>query len=369
MPFGLAIRGGVWELTRNLVSTRQGEGLKHFIDAKIEDKAVPKKLTYSLGVKMGRRFDHLGDVEAFITVAEKGSMTEGAVTLSTTPSVLSRAITRLEARLGAQLMRRTTRRLKLTDEGRAYLEQARAAFSMIDDAERAIQGPTGASLTGHVRISVPTTYGHYRLPAMLDRFTQIHPEVQVELSITNRNVDLVAEGYDLAIRLGPFPDSGLVARKLEDAPLRLVASPHYLERAGVPRSVEDLATHQCLPFVMPSTGRCAPWLFRVEGRDVDWTPPGRIRVFDDVLGVVSLAENGLGICQTYDFIVRGRIEQGRLVDVLEHARGRSRPFSLIFAPHRRLSAATRTLIDFLASDGLGTCLALSGPGRRTSVKV
>ncbi len=218
---------------------------------------------------MGRRFDHLGDVEAFVTVAEKGSMTEGAVTLSTTPSVLSRAITRLETRLGAQLMRRTTRRLSLTDEGRAYLEQARAAFSMIDDAERAMHGPTGALLTGHVRISVPTTYGHYRLPAMLDRFTRAYPEIQIELSITNRNVDLVAEGYDLAIRLGPLPDSGLVARKLEDAPLRLVAAPDYLERAGTPQHVEDLAKHQCLPFVMPSTGRCAPWLFRVGGRDTD----------------------------------------------------------------------------------------------------
>ena len=128
---------------------------------------------------MGRRFDHLGDVEAFIIVAEKGSMTEAAVALATTASVLSRAITRLETRLGAQLMRRTTRRLSLTDEGRAYLEQARAAFSMIDDAERAIQGPTGASLTGHVRISVPTTYGHYRLPAMLERFMQAYPEVQI----------------------------------------------------------------------------------------------------------------------------------------------------------------------------------------------
>ena len=296
---------------------------------------------------MGRRFDHLGDVEAFIIVAEKGSMTEAAVALATTASVLSRAITRLETRLGAQLMRRTTRRLSLTDEGRAYLEQARTAFSMIDDAERAIQGPTGASLTGHVRISVPTTYGHYRLPAMLERFMQACPEVQIELSITNRNVDLVAEGYDLAIRLGPLPDSGLVARKLEDAPLRLVAAPHYLERAGMPLHVEDLAKHQCLPFVMPSTGRCAPWLFRVEGRDLDWTPPGRFRVFDDVLGVVSLAESGLGICQTYDFIVRDRVKEGCLVEVLDHAQGRSRPFSLIFAPHRRLSAATRALIDFL----------------------
>ncbi|MCA1409371.1 LysR family transcriptional regulator [Ensifer sp. IC3342] len=300
---------------------------------------------------MGRRFDHLGDVEAFVAVAEKGSMTEAAVALSTTPSVLSRAVTRLETRLGAQLMRRTTRRLSLTDQGRAYLEQARTAFSLIGDAERAIQGQDGEFLTGHVRISVPTTYGHYRLPVLLDGFLRAYPEVQIELSITNRNVDLVAEAYDLAIRLGPLPDSGLVARKLEDASLRLVAAPQYLERAGIPRTVEDLAGHQCLPFVMPSTGRCAPWLFRVDGRDVDWTPSGRIRVFDDVLGVMSLAEKGLGICQTYDFVVSEHIEQGRFVELLDHARGRSRPFSIIFAPHRRLSAATRALIDFLAKDG------------------
>ncbi|QEL21635.1 LysR family transcriptional regulator [Bosea sp. F3-2] len=302
---------------------------------------------------MGRRFDHLGDVEALVTVAEKGSMTEGAVALSTTPSVLSRAITRLETRLGAQLMRRTTRRLSLTDAGRAYIEQARAAFSLIDDAERAIQGKEGELLTGHVRLSVPTTYGHYRLPVMLSGFAHAYPEVQIELSITNRNVDLIAEGYDLAIRLGPLPDSGLVARKLEDAPLRLVAAPGYVERMGVPQSIENLLEHECLPFVMPSTGRCAPWLFHVDGRDIEWTPPGRIRVFDDVLGVMSLAESGLGICQTYDFIVRNRIEQGRLVEVLEHARGRTRPFSVIFAPHRRLSAATRALIDYLTRTASG----------------
>ena len=297
---------------------------------------------------MARRFDHLGDVEAFINVVERGSMTEGAIALSTTPSVLSRAITRLEVRLGTQLMRRTTRRLSLTDAGRSYLEQARAAFSLIDDAERAIQGQDGEFLTGHVRVSVSTTFGHYRLPDMLARFTQACPEVHIELSITNRNVDLVAEGYDLAIRLGALPDSGLVARKLEDAALCLVAAPHYLQRAGTPQTIEDLAEHRCLPFVMPSTGRCAPWLFRRNGRDVDWMASGLVRIFDDVLGVVSLAENGLGICQTYDFIVRDRIEQGRLVEVLADARGRSRPFSIIFAPHRRLSPATRAFIDFLA---------------------
>lgn len=205
-------------------------------------------------------------------------------------------------------------------------------------------------MSGQVRISVPTTYGHYRRPEMLGRFTDAFPDVRIELSVTNRNVDLVAEGYDLAIRLGPLPDSALVARRLEDAPLRLVASPRYLERAGAPTSVEDLAKHQCLQFVMPSTGRPAPWLFRIDGKDLDWTPAGKIQVFDDVLGVVRLAESGLGICQTYDFIVQDSIERGRLVDVLKNVQGRTRAFSIIFAPHRRISSATRALIDFLAKE-------------------
>ena len=298
---------------------------------------------------MTRRFDHLGDVEAFIAVVEQGSLTAGAVALSTTPSVISRAIARLEARLECQLLRRTTRRIGLTEAGRLYLEQTRAAFSLIDDAERAIQGQEG-ELSGRVRISVPTTYGHYRLPPLLRRFASQYPRVQVELNITNRNVDLVAEGFDLAIRLGTPPDSGLVARKLEDAALCLVASPDYLHRVGTPSNLEDLASHTCVSFVMPSSGRVAPWVFRVDGEDVDWPPPARLEVTDDVLGVVSLAEHGIGICQSYDFIVRDRIERGRLIEVLPALRGRSRPFSLIFAPHRRLSAASRALIEVLVAE-------------------
>jgi DNA-binding transcriptional LysR family regulator len=295
---------------------------------------------------MPRRFDYLADVEAFVTVVEKGTLSAGAVTLGTTPSVLSRAISRLEARLGVQLLRRTTRRLNLTDAGALYLEQSRSAFALIDDAERRIQGQDGV-LSGRVRLSVPTTYGHYRLPSLLSRFGQAFPQVRVELSITNRNVDLVAEGYDLAIRLGPLPDSGLVGRKLEDARLCLVAAPQYLERAGTPRHLDELATHACLLFVMPSSGRIAPWLFRINHEDREWLPAGNVQVSDDVLGIVSLAQAGMGICQTYDFIVRERIARGELVALLEDVGGRSRPFSIIYPPHRQLPAAARALIDFL----------------------
>ncbi|MFP5974995.1 LysR family transcriptional regulator [Enterobacter mori] len=298
---------------------------------------------------MSRKFDYLGDVEVFITVVEHGSFTAAAVALSTTPSVLSRAVSRLEVRLGRQLLQRTTRRVGLTEAGRIYLEQARAAFSLLDDAERDGRGQ-GGDLTGRVRISVPTTYGHYCLPPLLARFSHQYPHVQVELNITNRNVDLIAEGFDLAVRLGQMPDSGLVARKLEDAALLLVASPAYLHRTGVPQTLNELQQHRCLPFIMPRTGRIAPWVFRDDGRDVDWLPRSTFEISDDVLGVVSLAEQGMGICQSYEFIVRDRIARGQLVEVLPHLRGRSRPFSVIFAPHRRQSAATRAMIALLTAD-------------------
>lgn len=300
-----------------------------------------------------RRFDHLADVEALLQVVERGSITAAAVAFGTTPSVISRAVARLETRLGTQLLRRSTRRQSLTEAGRDYLEQARQAFGLIAGAEAAIRGRElgGAQgLVGRVRISVPTTYGHYRLPQLLHGFVERHPQLQIELSITNRNVDLVAEGFDLAVRLGRLPDSGLVARKLEDAALHLVAAPAYLARAGTPASLEALAAHRCLAFVMPSTGRLAPWLLHgADGAEIDWQPPATLRVEDDVLGLVSLAEQGLGICQSYGFIVAERLRSGVLVEVLPQLAGRSRPFSLIYAPHRRIPLAARALIEHLAT--------------------
>lgn len=298
---------------------------------------------------MARRFDYLSDVEVFLAVAQHQSFTAAAIELATTTSVLSRALSRLEARLGNQLMQRTTRQLALTQAGQRYLEQTRTAFALLHDAERDLSGPTGET-TGHIRMSVPTTYGLYRLPVLLSRFARRHPAVRIDLDITNRNVDLVAEGFDLAIRPGHFADSGLVARKLEDASLCLVASPAYVKESGAPGTLQDLAQHACLPFVMPSTGRLAHWLFKDGGRDLEWLPPTTIRTSGDVLGVVSLALQGMGICQSYDFVVREHLEAGRLVEILPLSRGRSRPFSVLYAPHRSQSAATRALIELLAAD-------------------
>jgi DNA-binding transcriptional LysR family regulator len=297
---------------------------------------------------MARRFDHLADVEALLRVVDEGSLTSAAVVLGTTPSVLSRAIARLEARLETQLLRRTTRSQSLTDAGRQYVDEMRQAFSCVEKAERAICGRTQQEeLAGRVRLSVPTSYGHCRLAPMLAMFARRHPRVQVELNITNRNVDLAAEGYDLAIRSGPLPDSSMVARTLEEGRVILVASPAYVREAGPLDTFEDLQRQRCIAFVRPSTGRVIPWLLRVGGSDVDWVPPPAITVSDDVMGVVTLAVQGLGVAICPELMAAERIAAGQLVQVLPALAGRTRAFSLVYAPHGGLSPAARALIDLL----------------------
>ena len=296
---------------------------------------------------MSRQFQHLSDVEVFIAIVEKGSISAAAIEFSTTPSVLSRAIARLESHLGVQLLRRTTRRLSLTEAGQHYLDQTKYAFNLISEAEHAIQGQDHA-LNGLVRISVPTTYGHYRFPALLHPFLEQHPNIQVELSICNRLVDLVAEGFDMAIRLGHLPDSNLIGYLLENAEVCLVASPEYLSKSGMPTSIAELSKHKCLPFLSPNTRRFYAWLLREQGKEIDWIPPATLRITDDALGVVSMAEQGVGICQTYRFIAQDKLQNGKLIEVMPDIGGkRSRPFSLIYAPHKYQSAAVLALINWL----------------------
>ena len=299
---------------------------------------------------MSRQFDHLADVEVFLIVAEKLSISATAIHLSTTPSVISRTITRLEKKLGIQFFRRTTRHLSLTEGGQLYYEKMQHAFQLIDHAERVVQGEQ-LQISGKIKLSVPTTYGHYRLPPLLEKFLLQYPDIQIEISISNRNVDLIAEGFDLAIRQGHLPNSSLVARPLELAPLQLVASPNYLKRMGIPQTLEELNHHQCIAFELPSSGKVIPWFFKDIDQEIQWTPTNRILVKEDILGVVSLAESGLGICQSYSFIVNEKIRQGKLQPLLEAYAGYTRPFSLLYAQHKHMSSATRALINFLCSDG------------------
>ncbi|GAB2845583.1 LysR family transcriptional regulator [Pseudoduganella ginsengisoli] len=297
---------------------------------------------------MQRQFDDvlLGSIELFCLAAELGGFTAAAVAASVTPAAVSRSVARLEHRLGVRLFVRTTRQIRLTDSGRLYFEQCRQALSQLAEAERQVTG-SQAMPAGPLRISVPTPYAHYRLLPLLGEFRALYPEVTVDVHISNRNIDFADEGYDLAVRGRSPQDSSLVARKLEDAELVLVASPAYLKRAGRPTSLDDLAHHECIQFELPSTGKHIPWLFTRDGVPVDMPTKGGLACTDDVLGIATLARAGAGLVQTYRFIVEHDIRRGDLVELLPQHGGRSRPFILIYPHARHLSLRVRTFADFL----------------------
>lgn len=300
---------------------------------------------------MKRQFDDvlLGSIELFCFAAELGSFTAAANAASVTPAAVSRSVARLEQRLGVRLFVRTTRQIRLTDAGRIYHEQCRQALAQLTDAERQVTGAQ-ATPAGMLRISAPTPYAHYRLLPLLPRFRRRYPEVTLDIHVSNRNVDFADEGYDLAIR-GRMPaDSTLIARKLEDAELVLVAAPSYLARAGAPRDLDDLARHDCIQFDLPSTGKRIPWPFRRDGQQTDFVTRGGLCCSEDVLGIVTLARAGGGLVQTYRFIVEQDLARGDLVELLPQHGGTSRPFILLYPHARHLSLRVRTLVDFLVAE-------------------
>jgi len=297
---------------------------------------------------MQRHFDdmQLGSIELFVLAGEQGSFTAAAAMAGVTPAAVSRSISRLEERLGVRLFVRTTRQIRLTDGGRVYFEQCRQALSQLVEAEREVTGQQ-TTPSGKLRISVTTPYAHYRLLERVAAFRLQFPEVQVEVHISNRNIDFADEGYDLAVRGRAPQDSTLVARKMEDAALVLVAAPSYLKRRGKPKSLEELEGHDCIQFVLPSTGRLVPWQFMRDGTEIEMTGGDAIVCAEDFLGMSTLAVYGGGITQTYRFTVERELASGALVELLPQHGGCSRPFYLIYPHARHLSLRVRSFVDFL----------------------
>jgi len=297
---------------------------------------------------MKRNFEEmqLGSIELFCLAAELSSFTEAANIAGVTPAAVSRSIARMEERLGVRLFVRTTRQIRLTDGGRRYYEQCHEALLQLREAEREVTGGQAAPV-GPLRISAPTPYSHYRLLPLLSQFRQRYPEVTFDVHVSNRNIDFAAESYDIAIRGRTPADSTLIARKLEDAELVLVASPSYLQRVGAPTSLNELHQHDCIQFDLPSTGRKIAWLFQENGKPVEIETSGGYTCSEDVLGIVTLARSGAGLTQTYRFIVERDLADGSLVELLPQHGGRSRPFFLLFPHARHLPLRLRTFVDFL----------------------
>jgi DNA-binding transcriptional LysR family regulator len=289
----------------------------------------------------------LGSVEQFCKAAELGSFTAAAEYLGLTPAAVSRSISRLEKRLGVRLFSRTTRSIKVTNEGQLFWKECQAALGQIAEAERAITGAQTVP-SGLLRISVSTAFGTHRLLPLMPAFTDAFPQIDIELSISDRIIDFVDEGFDVAIRLGIQRDSRLVAYKLEDAALGVFGTPAYLKKHGTPLTPGELAAHDCIQFISPNTGRPMTWLFTGEhGEQIDHPVRSRMRVLNDALGCVAWVNAGGGLYQTYAFAAAAAVARGDLVEVLREHGGRSRPFSILYPQNRHLSAKVRAFVDFL----------------------
>jgi len=291
----------------------------------------------------------LGSIEQFCKAAELGSFTATAEFFGVTPAAVSRSVSRLERRLGVRLFSRTTRSVKVTIEGELYWKECQLALGQIAEAERAITGGQTVP-SGLLRISVGAAYGTHRLLPLIPKFTEAYPQIEIELSISDKIIDFVEEGFDLAIRVGIQRDSRLVAYKLEDAFLGVFGTPEYMLKKGTPLSLNDLEAHDCIQYVSPNTGRGMLWLFKGEkGEEIDHPIRSRMRILNDALGCVSWVNAGGGLYQTYNFAAAAAVKRGDLVEVLRDYAGRSKPFSILYPQNRHLSAKVRAFIDFLRS--------------------
>jgi DNA-binding transcriptional LysR family regulator len=289
----------------------------------------------------------LSTIALFCKSAELGSFTAAANIMGLTPAAVSRGVGRLEDRLGTKLFRRTTRSMSLTEDGRVYFEQCRAALAQIDEAESGLSGQQGAP-KGLLRISAPSTYAMHRLLPRMRAFNQHFPLIELDINIVNRNIDFVEEGYDVAIRMGTPPDSRLIARKLEDASVGVFGTAAYFKRLGKPKNLTELldsSKHTLLPFILPSTGKPLPWVFNQDKQPIEVNPRSSIQVSDEPLGCVGLAANDVGLVQTFHWIADSY--EGKLVEVMQKFSGRTRSFYLLYPQNKHLSARVRAFVDFL----------------------
>jgi DNA-binding transcriptional LysR family regulator len=288
--------------------------------------------------------DRLKQIETFVAVASKGSLTAAAALEDVAPAVIGRRIDALEARLGVKLMVRTTRRITLTHEGSAFLEDCQRLIADFNSAEASVSAG-GVKASGHVRVTAPGGFGRRHVAPLVPRFLAQHPEVSLSLNLSDRVVDIVNESYDCAVRVGDLADSSMVAVRLADNRRLCVATPAYLKRAGVPQHPAELARHQCL-VLSSDASQTRGWAFQVEGEVQHLRLAGRLDCSDgQVLHEWCL--QGLGLAWRSTWEVQGDLAAGRLVSVLDGFAAPPNGIYAMFPSARHLPLRVRLWIDFL----------------------
>jgi DNA-binding transcriptional LysR family regulator len=287
--------------------------------------------------------DRLDEMAAFAAVAEARSFTQGARRLGVSSAQVSKLVARLEDRLGARLLNRTTRDVSLTDTGRAYLERARALLDDFEALEGSVRDEAGPK--GLLRISAPVAFGAIQLDPALFEFAETYPDVSLEVFYADRLVNLVDEGFDVGIRIGNLADSSLIARKLAPVHMVTCASPVYLQAHGVPQTPAELADHEAI--IDPNVRDPYQWNFGQNGQCMETRVHGRLR-FASADACLAAAERGFGIARAPDFVAAERLRSGRLNTLLCNFEPEMVHVHAVYPHARHLAAKVRVFVDFLA---------------------
>ncbi len=288
--------------------------------------------------------DRLKQIESFVSVSTRGSLTAAANAEGVAPAVIGRRIDALEERLGVKLLVRTTRKLTLTHEGSAFLEDCQRLLADLASAEASVSAG-GVKASGHLRVTAPAGFGRRHVAPLVPEFIAQHPDVSLSLNLSDRVVDIVNEGFDCAVRVGDLPDSSLVGVRLAENRRLCVASPAYLRRAGVPATPADLARHACLT-LSSDAGQTRGWVFQIDGALTHLRPSGALDCSDGQV-LHDWCLHGLGLAWRSTWEVELDIAAGRLRAVLEDFAAPANGIYAVFPHAKHLPLRVRLWIDFL----------------------
>ncbi|MCB2127241.1 MAG: LysR family transcriptional regulator [Rhodospirillales bacterium] len=289
--------------------------------------------------------DHLRAMRLFLRVAELGSLTAASTDLGLARGAASTIVADLERHLGVQLLERTTRRLRLTEDGARYLDRARQIVTDVDELENDI-GAAERSPRGLLRVQLPPGIARIIVVPALPDFVARHPGIELEILSRTEVPDFVGQRLDAALLVGPLPELDIVARSVGQLPQMTVAAPAYLGRAGHPARPDDLDRHACLPILSSRTGRAQPWRFHIEGRDVTMPVRGPL-AFEAAEAAVAAARCGAGILQLASYLIFDDVRAGRLVPVLDAFRPAPQPAHIVHPRHRLKPRRLKVFEEFL----------------------
>lgn len=290
--------------------------------------------------------DRLASMQVFVATADAGSFSEAARRLAMSPSMVTKHVEALERRLGTRLLHRSTRRLVLTEAGADYRDRCRYLLAEVDEIEAGVSTDR-LEPRGLLRVSVPVSFGVRHIAPLLPDYGRRYPAVTVELGLNNRFVDLVEEGWDVAIRFGTLTNSALIARRLGTSRMVVCATPEYLAAHGKPRTVADLAQHNCLRYAPAGVSSAMPWQFRGPYGPVTLEVRGNLLASDpSVLHAAALSGQGMLFEPT--FLVGEDLANGRLIEIVLDQIPLSIPIHAIWSPGRRLSSKVRSFVELLA---------------------